>query len=186
LYNSSQRVKLSSRRTAGYFKRVSRVSRDRLGPRRWLFRINRRREIGFVVRYVRRRRDYLRNRLESSSCGIEREYRQVLGPWVARLGNAEKPSVLLPMCAIPLPSRYFLSPCVFTYENDALRRDGRRSIPLPKRARLHRNGGSDRLHAHVGVTHIMCIPVYHAVIIPPLSKGHIARSLISRIYRSRH
>ena len=87
MYNSSQRVKLSSRRTAGYFKRVSRVSRDRLGPRRWLFRINRRREIGFVVRYVRRRRDYLRNRLESSSCEIEREYRQVLGPWAARLGT---------------------------------------------------------------------------------------------------
>lgn len=45
--------------------------------------------------------------------------------------NAEKPSVLLPMRAIPLLVPLVLTPCVFTYENDALRRDGLGAFCLP-------------------------------------------------------
>lgn len=62
--------KLSFRR-ANVLKRVSGASRNHVGPRRWLFRINRRHKIGFAVRLYREG-DYLRSRPESSFCGIER------------------------------------------------------------------------------------------------------------------
>jgi len=67
--------------------------------------------------------------------------------------NAEKPSVLLPMRAISLLVPFILTPCVFTYENDALRRDGLSAFCLPNTLRR----GSNR--AYAGVTYIMRVPV---------------------------
>lgn len=71
------------------------------------------------------------------------------------------------------------TPCVFTYENDALRWMGSAYILLlPKRVPPH-EGFPPRLdsRAHAGMTHIMRAPVtLRAVIIPfPRSEVHLAK-----------
>lgn len=138
MYNSSQRVKLSSRHTTGYFKRVSRVSRDRLGPRRWLFRINRRAAQDWICRSLFGGGGIIletgwNHRPAGLNAGAGRYLGGAGATW-----NAEKPSVLLPMCAIPLPSLPFLIPLRVYVWKWCTPAWWARSILLPKRARLHR------------------------------------------------